>query len=397
MSEINIDAALIRKAVSIRQREEHMVELSNGCICCTLREDLLVEVARIAADSSFDYLLIESTGVSEPLPVAETFTFEDSTGLRLGDVAEIDTLVTVVDGVRFIGEIESLESLQSRNWHTDPEDHRTISHLLCDQVEFANVIVLNKCDLMQNEEKLKVKTLIQKMNPDAKVVESEFSNVPLDLVLGTGLFSMSDAEKHQRWLQEARIGDHRPETEEYGIRSFTYRATRPFLPDKLNNILLDIVNKSRAPFNSSNVLRAKGFIWLANYPQIQGEFSLAGYHYSLLPGNLWWVEIDKSLWPEDLEKHIAPLWREPYGDRQQEIVFIGQSLSEDAICKVLDECLVSKESMEAGQGVWDAMVNDSGDPFRQIWHDAIAMTVAEEVKHDHCHDHDGCHDHNHNH
>eukprot|EP00804_Cyclotella_cryptica_P028439 CCRYP_014210-RA/>CCRYP_014210-RA protein AED:0.01 eAED:0.01 QI:37/1/1/1/1/1/2/89/956 len=397
MGEINIDAALIRSAVSIRQREEHMVELSNGCICCTLREDLLVEVANIAADSSFDYLLIESTGVSEPMPVAETFTFEDSNGLCLGDVAEIDTLVTVVDGSRFIGEMESLESLQCRNWQTDPEDQRTISHLLCDQVEFANVIVLNKCDLMKNDEKMKVKTLIKKMNPDARLVEAEFSNVPLDLVLGTGLFSMSDAEKHQRWLQEARIGEHRPETEEYGIKSFTYRATRPFLPHKLYAVLWDTVKKSQAPFDSSNVLRAKGFIWLANYPELQGQFSLAGNHFSLLPGNPWWAEIDKSHWPDNLESNIAPLWHEPYGDRQQEIVFIGQSLNEDAICEVLNECLVSEESMEAGQLVWDAMVNDSGDPFRETWNDAIAISSAEETKHNHSDNHVGCHDHDHNH
>jgi G3E family GTPase len=387
MGAINIDAALIKSTVSVRQREEHMVELSNGCICCTLREDLLVEVASIAADTSFDYLLIESTGVSEPMPVAETFTFEDSTGLRLGDVAEIDTLVTVVDGSRFMGEMESLESLQSRNWHADPEDQRTISHLLCDQVEFANVIVLNKCDLMKKEEKVKVKTLIQKMNPIAKLVESEFSNVPLDLVLGTGLFSMSDAEKHGGWLQEARIGEHTPETEEYGIGNFTYRATRPFQPDKLNNVLEDLMEKSKAPFDSSNVIRAKGFMWLANCPQLQGAFSLAGNHYSLLPGDPWWAEIDRSHWPQNLEKHIAPLWREPYGDRQQEIVIIGQRLDEAAICKAFDECLVPEESMGAGQEVWDGMVNESGDPFQESWDAAIAMTVAEEEKHDHSLDH----------
>ena len=192
-------------------------------ICCTLREDLLVEVAKIAAEDKFDYLLIESTGVSEPMPVAETFTFEDSTGLRLGDVAEIDTLVTVVDGSRFLFELDSIQTLQDRDWQADGEDERTISHLLCDQVEFANVILLNKCDQINDDEKNRVKRLIQQMNPTAQLIESMYSRVPVDRVLGTGLFSMSEAEKHDGWLKEARIGEHTPETIEYGISSFTYR------------------------------------------------------------------------------------------------------------------------------------------------------------------------------
>lgn len=393
MGEINIDAALIKSTVSVRQREEHMVELSNGCICCTLREDLLVEVSRIAADTSFDYLLIESSGISEPMPVAETFTFQDSTGLRLGDVANIDTLVTVVDGSRFLDELESLESLQSRNWHADPEDQRTISHLLCDQVEFANVIVLNKCDLMTNREKELVRGLIGRMNPNAKLIESEFSKVPLDSVLGTGLFSMSEAEKHEGWLQEARIGEHTPETEEYGIGSFTYRARKPFLPHKLESVLEELLEKESPPFDSSIILRAKGFVWLANCPQLQGDFSLAGNHYSLLPGNPWWAEIDKSHWPKNLEQAIAPLWDEVYGDRQQEIVFIGQSLDKKAVCKAFDECLVSDDSMTTGQDTWNEMVNEVGDPFQETWDAAIAL-AQEESKHD-GHDHDHSHDHHH--
>uniref|UniRef100_A0A7S4ASH4 CobW C-terminal domain-containing protein n=1 Tax=Pseudo-nitzschia australis TaxID=44445 RepID=A0A7S4ASH4_9STRA len=393
MGEINIDAALIKSTVSVRQREEHMVELSNGCICCTLREDLLVEVASIAADTSIDYLLIESTGVSEPMPVAETFTFEDSTGLRLGDIAEIDTLVTVVDGSRFMTEMNSLESLQARNWHADPEDQRTISHLLCDQVEFANVIVLNKCDLIGEEDQMQVKTLIQKMNPSAKLIESKFSCVPLDSVLGTGLFSMSEAEKHEGWLQEARLGEHTPETEEYGIGSFTYRATRPFLPHKLNQVLEDLLGGSQPPFDSSIVIRAKGFVWLANCSQLQGDFSLAGNHYSLLPGNPWWAEIDKTHWPENLERQIAPLWREPYGDRQQEIVLIGQALNQEAICQAFDQCLVSVDSMKVGQEVWDKIVQGAGDPFAETWDAAIALAQKEHLG---SHDHDHNHSHKHN-
>ena len=393
MGELNIDAALIsNSSVSVRQRQEHMVELSNGCICCTLREDLLDEVAKIASsEENFDYLLIESTGVSEPMPVVETFTFEDSSGLRLGDIASIDTLVTVVDGSRFLSELDSLESLQSRNWHADPEDQRTISHLLCDQVEFANVIVLNKCDLIEiADQKATVKNLIRKMNPNAKLIEANYSSVELADVLGTGLFSMSEAEKHEKWLTEARFGEHTPETEEYGIGSFTYRASRPMLPHKFHSLLEGILNKTSSLFaqNDMHILRAKGFIWLANVMQLQGDFSLAGNHYSLGAGNPWWAVIDKSEWPENLEQAIAPLWKEPYGDRQQELVIIGQGLDKEAITRALDECLVSVDEMKNGLHSWMDIVEREGDPFKDTWMDAFA-SEGEIHAHDHSHDHGG--------
>ena len=390
MGEINIDAALVRSggATSIRQREEHMVELSNGCICCTLREDLLVEVAQIAAEGTFDYLLIESTGISEPMPVAETFTFEDSTGLRLSDVAQIDTLVTVVDGSRFFSELESLESLRARDWHADPEDQRTISHLLCDQVEFANVIVLNKCDLVSAEERQRVESMLRTMNPSAKIIASTYGSVPLNDVLGTGLYSMSDAEKHEGWLKEARIGEHTPETEEYGIGSFTFRAAKPFIPHKLAAVINDMLEASTAPFDKSRILRAKGFVWLANRRQLQGDFSLAGNHYSLQPGNPWWAEIEKCHWPENLEREIAPLWHESHGDRQQEIVIIGQSLNRDAVEAALRKCLVSDEDVERGQEAWDQICEEAGDPFAEDWDAAMLL---EQQQHDHSHDHGHAH------
>ena len=401
MGEINIDAALIQQnksnsssnnnnsTMSIHQRQEHMVEMTNGCICCTLREDLLVEVAKIAQMGTFDYLLIESTGVSEPMPVAETFTFQDSTGLCLGDIAQLDTLVTVVDASRFLSELESLESLRTRNWHADPDDERTISHLLCDQVEFANVIVLNKCDLIQShEEKAKVKRLIQSMNSTAQLLESEYSAVPLDTVLGTGRFSMSEAEKHEKWLQEARIGEHTPETEEYGISSFTFRAIRPFYPYKLQTVLEAMLSQSASPFDTSVVLRAKGFVWLANVPQVQGDFSLAGHQYSLLPGNPWWAEIDRQDWPENLARDIGPLWHEPYGDRQQEIVIIGQSLDKEAITCALEDCLFTTDEMDQGQEAWYDLVNQAGgDPFQEEW-DATIAAAMESHSHDHSHNHE---------
>ena len=361
-----------------------------GSICCTLREDLLVEVAKIAAQGTFDYLLIESTGVSEPMPVAETFTFEDSTGLRLGDIAEIDTLVTVVDGSRFLSELDSIQTLQDRDWQADPEDQRTISHLLCDQVEFANVIIVNKCDQINSDEKNQVKRLIQQMNPAAHLIESVYSDVPLDRVLGTGLFSMSDAEKHDGWLKEARVGEHTPETLEYGISSFSYRARKPFWPHKLNLVLKDMLNQA-TPFDTSIVLRSKGIIWLASFTGIQGEFSLAGNHFNLVPGNPWWAEIDKEHWPEGLEDAIAPLWTEPHGDRQQEIVIIGQKLDRDAVTKALDACLLTEEEMDMREEAWNHMSVDAGDPFYEDWYNAIDSAVGAGSDDDHGHSHDHHH------
>ncbi|KAL7545161.1 hypothetical protein ACHAWF_008516, partial [Thalassiosira exigua] len=393
MGAVNIDAALLtKKSISVTQRDEHLVEMSNGCICCTLREDLLVEVAKIANQDCFDYLLIESTGVSEPLPVAETFTFEDDTGLKLGDIAHIDTLVTVVDGSRFLSELNSLQSLRERNWHADPEDQRTISHLLCDQVEFSNLIVLNKCDLMNEDEKHKVKRLIEQMNPAAKLVESTFSAVPLDLVLGTGMFSFAEAERHDNWLKEARIGEHQPETLEYGISSFTYRHRKPFHPHKLHRVLEAMINETDPPFDKSAILRAKGFVWLASFPTLQGDFSLAGHHFSLVPGNPWWADIDKEHWPADLEAAIAPLWDEEFGDRQQEIVIIGQRLDEAAITAALNECLLSDEEVKRGRDSWHEMCQEAGDPFYEDWYVAIeGMTQHAEDGHSHDHHHDHGH------
>lgn len=365
MGEINIDAALIKNGgVGVHRREEHIVEMTNGCICCTLREDLLVEVANIAEDRSFDHLLIESTGVSEPMPVAETFTFHDpKTGRRLGDVAEIDTTVTVVDGSVFLAELDSLESLRARDWHAGPEDHRTVPHLLCDQVEFADVIVLNKCDLMTGEERRRVGSLVHAMNPGAGLVESVFAKVPLNAVLGTGLFSMGEAEKKEGWLREARVGEHKPETEEYGIGSFTFRANRPFLPHKLNEMLEAMLDRVSPPFDASVVLRAKGFLWLANCPLRKANFSLAGEHLSLLPGNPWWAEIEESGRLKDLEL----IWHETHGDRRQEIVLIGRSLDEGAVVRALNECLVSDVEMEGGQDAWNSICEEAGDPFHGIF------------------------------
>jgi len=392
MGEINIDAALVQQtAVSVHQREEHLVELSNGCICCTLREDLLTEVTKIANEGIFDHLLIESSGISEPMPVAETFTFEDDSGTKLGDIATIDAMVTVVDGSRFLLELDTIESLKERNWHADPEDQRTISHLLCDQIEFADIIVLNKCDLIEPSQRDSIKQLIHEMNPLSRIMESTYSAVPLDDVLGTGLFSMSEAEKHEGWLKEARIGEHTPETEEYGISSFTYRAFRPFHPVRLAQAL-DSLQAQSAPF--SKVLRAKGFLWLGHAPQLQGDFSFAGQHYAILPGNPWWAEIDKADWPPGLEENIAPLWHEPYGDRQQELVIIGQELQKDAIRQALDDCLCTEEECKLPVEAWGSRTELEArkDGFLDLWIAAADMRVVKSSgvdHHSHDHDHHG--------
>ena len=356
MGDINIDAALLDNGVSLKQTEESMVELSNGCICCTLREDLLKEVAALAAEERFDYLLIESSGISEPLPVAETFTFNDDKGVNLSDVANLDTMVTVVDGASFMRELKTLDSLRSRGWHADAEDDRTISHLLCDQVEFANVIVLNKCDLIDEQQKGAVRTLLRKFNPKAEIIETTNSLLDPTKILGTKRFSMEDAEKHEEWLKEARVGEHVPETLEYGIHSFTFKSYRPMHPERLQ-MALDKMAQRKAPFDT--LLRAKGFAWLATQYDTQAIFALAGRQYSLDPGPVWYATIPKNHWPSKVKEIIEPLWREPHGDRQQAMVMIGQQMDIPAMEKALNKCLLTDEEYAKGVKGWASLA----DPF----------------------------------
>jgi len=391
MGDINIDAALLsQRDVTIHERKEHMVELTNGCICCTLREDLLVEIRKIADQQCFDHLLIESSGISEPLPVAETFTFEDELGRKLEDVATIDAMVTVVDGSTFLSELQNLDTLRERNWHADAEDQRTIAHLLCDQIEFCNVIVLNKVDMLDDVGLRKVKGVLREMNATALILEATFSQVPVDQVLGSGLFSMSQAEQHEGWLQEARIGEHTPETEEYGISSFTYRAHVPFHPTRLIEVLDTWLEGTSG---DSVILRAKGFLWVVHSHELQGDFSLAGHQYSILPGNPWWAAIDKCDWPEGLEAAIAPLWREPHGDRQQELVIIGQSLDKEAIWATLDNVLCTEEEMATER----SQCPPEDDPLFDLWKSAAEMRAIKQQGSNDSHHHDHQHGHSHNH
>jgi G3E family GTPase len=328
--------------------------MSNGCICCTLREDLLVEVSRLAKDGRFDYLVIESTGISEPLPVAETFTFRDEEGTSLSDVAGLDTMVTVVDAVNFSVDLDDADSLQARGESLGDEDTRTVSDLLIDQVEFADVIVINKIDLVTSVERERLEHALRQLNRHAEIVYASFGQVPLDQVMGTGRFDFARAAQSPGWLAEIR-GEHTPETEEYGIGSFVYRARRPFHPARFADAL-----KTEWP---GNVLRSKGFFWLASRPDAAGEWSQAGGVIRHGPAGIWWAAAPREHWPEDPEKRarIEADFDGEYGDRRQEIVFIGQHLDPDKTRGILDDCLLTDDEMMLGRDGWKSF----DDPFPQ--------------------------------
>ena len=358
MSEVNIDAALVDKEVELNRAEEKLIEMSNGCICCTLREDLLVEVSHLAKAGRFDYLVIESTGISEPLPVAETFTFRDEQGTSLSDIADLDTMVTVVDGVNFSLDLEEADSLQARGESLGEEDTRTVSDLLIDQVEFADVIVINKIDLITSVERERLENALRQLNRDAEIIYSSFGNVKLDQVMGTGRFDFERAAQSPGWLAEIR-GEHTPETEEYGIGSFVYRARRPFHPARFAKAL-----ETQWP---GNVLRSKGFFWLASRPDAAGEWSQAGGIMRHAPAGIWWAAAPKEHWPEDPEfrARIEAEFDGEYGDRRQEIVFIGQYLEPDQTKDILDQCLLTDTEMDVGPDVWKSF----NDPFPQWFAD----------------------------
>jgi G3E family GTPase len=336
MSEVNIDADLVRDGgANLSRTDETLVEMSNGCICCTLRDDLLKEVRRLASEGRFDYLLIESTGISEPLPVASTFDFRDEDGNSLADVARLDTMVTVVDAANLLKDYASTDFLTDRGQSLGDDDHRPIVNLLVEQIEFADVIVLNKLDIAKPHEIEAARTIIRSLNAEAKIVETTEGRAPLASILATGLFDFEKAQQHPLWFKELNgFKDHTPETEEYGIRSFVYRAAAPFEPSKLH-----------AFFNKTwpNVVRAKGFFWTATRPQWCGEMSMAGALVRHGAAGYWWSAVPKQHWPTDPE-HLAMIekrTRGPFGDRKQELVFIGtKEMDEAAICAELDGMLV---------------------------------------------------------
>lgn len=337
MSEVNIDADLIEHSGSnLSKTEEKLVEMSNGCICCTLREDLLNQVQELASEGKFDYLLIESTGISEPLPVATTFDFRDENGYSLSDVSKLDTMVTVVDAANLIKNYSSTHFLKDQSENLGEDDERTIVDLMVDQIEFANVIILNKIDLVSKEELGTVKSIIRGLNAKAKIIETTNSAVDLNEVIGTDSFDLEEAQEHPLWLQELyNFKEHTPETDEYGIESFVYHARQPFNPIKI----YDFFNQEWP-----GVIRAKGFFWISSRPDFVGEVSQAGAFVRHQGIGRWWAAIPKEKWPsgDDFDDIIKKHWTKDYGDRRQEIVFIGlkEEIDKIAISEKLDKCLV---------------------------------------------------------
>ena len=359
MSEINIDASLVENEVSLNHSEEKLVEMSNGCICCTLREDLLIEINKLAEEKKFDYLVIESTGISEPLPVAETFTFEDENGVSLSDAANLDTMVTVVDAVNFIKDYEEAKYLQEKGESLGEDDERSVADLLVDQIEFADVILISKTDLVEDKDIDKLKAIIKTLNTQAEIIPIKEGNVEIDKVLNTGLFDFAKAKEAPGWLKEMR-GEHIPETEEYGISSFTYTARRPFLPEKFYNFL-------HSTEKYGKLIRSKGFFWLGSRLEYAGQWSQAGGIARYGFAGMFWRSVPKQDWPTD-EKTLASIkanWVEPFGDMRQELVFIGQGLDESAIKKALDECLVSEDDMLKGEEFWTNL-DDPFPPWQEV-------------------------------
>jgi G3E family GTPase len=353
MSEINIDSAIVQNEVSLNRSEEKLVEMSNGCICCTLREDLLEEVTKLAQEGRFDYLVIESTGISEPLPVAETFTFADEDGVSLSDVADLDTMVTVVDGVNFLKDYDEAKYLQDTGESLGEEDERSVADLLVDQVEFADVILISKTDLASSSDIERLTAILKTLNTDAKIVPICEGQVDIEQVLNTGLFNFERAQRAPGWLKEMR-GEHVPETEEYGIASFTYEARRPFHPEKFHQFL-------HGTDQYGKLIRSKGYFWLASRPEFAGQWSQAGGIARYGFAGMFWKAIPEKNWPTDKEylASIEKSWVEPFGDMRQELVFIGQNMDQKGMIEALDSCLLSEDDVLRGKAYWATLQ----DPF----------------------------------
>lgn len=353
MSEVNIDAAQIQQEVTLNRSEEKLVEMSNGCICCTLREDLLIEVRKLAAEGRFDCLVIESTGISEPLPVAETFTFADEDGVSLSDIARLDTMVTVVDAVNFLKDYDEAKSLQETGESLGEEDERSVADLLVDQIEFSDILLISKTDLIPQSDLDRLKGVLRSLNSEAEILPIKKGAVPLDKVLNTNRFSFERAQQAPGWLKELR-GEHIPETEEYGISSFVYRARRPFHPAKFYDFL-------HQPASGGKLIRSKGYFWLATRPEFAGHWSQAGGIARHGFAGMFWKAVPENSWPEDPEyrESIMESWVEPFGDMRQELVFIGQNLDQATITRQLDECLLNEEQLLAGKSLWKTL----DDPF----------------------------------
>ena len=342
MSDVNIDAALVEKGgADLSRTEEKLVEMSNGCICCTLREDLLEQVRQLSKEKRFDYLLIESTGISEPLPVATTFDFRDENEQSLSDVSRLDTMVTVVDAANLIKNYSSTDFLKDKGEVAGEADERTLVDLLVEQIEFANVILLNKVDLVSEKELKIIRAVIRGLNAKAKIIETNHSKVAMNEVMNTNLYDLKEAQNHPLWAQELyNPDDHTPETEEYGVTSFVYRARDPFDPEKIHLF-----------FNQEwpGVIRAKGFFWISSRPNFVGEVSQAGAFVRHQGIGKWWAAVNEEQWPDDksFRLNINKIWAKGYGDRRQEIVFIGlkNEMNESLIKNKLDSFLIKNYSI----------------------------------------------------
>ncbi|MBD0400085.1 GTP-binding protein [Flammeovirga sp. EKP202] len=344
MSEVNVDAELVKNENTLSRTEEKLVEMSNGCICCTLREDLMVEVERLAKEERFDYLLIESTGISEPVPVAQTFSFVDEeNGIDLSKFSYIDTMVTVIDAFNFFKDFDSPERLVDRELTDIEGDYRTIVNLLTDQIEFANVIVLNKTDLVTEEHLGVLRAAIQKLNPSAKITESTYSKVDPAKILNTGLFNFEEAEQSEGWIEELNKEEHTPETEEYGISSFVYRNEKPFDPERFWFYV-------QYEFPSA-VIRSKGLFWLASRPDQAMVWSQAGGSLKADSAGVWWSSMHRKKRLQyaaflENQETIESNWDDTFGDRKNELVIIGQDMDEAQIIKDLDECIATEDELK---------------------------------------------------
>ena len=392
MSEVNIDAQLVREGgAGLHRTEETLVEFSNGCICCTLRGDLLQEVRRLAGEGRYDYLLIESTGIGEPMPVAATFAVRDEQGFSLSDIARLDTMVTVVDASNFLDGFGSVERLADRGLAAGEDDDRGLVDLLAEQVEFADVIVLGKCDLADGERLRRTRAVLRGLNAAARIVEARHGQVPPGELLGTGRFDFERARRAPGWLRELS-GGHVPETEEYGISSFAYRARRPFHPQRFAALL---------ERGMDGVIRSKGWFWLASRMDWVGELAIVGGATRTSAAGFWFGARQRvraglvGLLPEaefaraplplspraaarwriaawsaplprpeeagDAETHarLRELWHPLWADRRQELAVIGVDLDAAAVRAALDACLLDDDEMEAGPRLWRDLV----DPF----------------------------------
>lgn len=365
MSEVNIDAKLVANGANLSRTNESLVEMSNGCICCTLREDLLIEITKLAKENRFDYILIESTGISEPLPIAETFTFEDEDGISLKDLVTLDSMITVVDAVNFLKDFESIDSLKERELGANREDDRDLVDLLVDQVEFSNTIVVNKISLLSESKKNRLLTILRSLNAEAEIITTDYGKVPLEKVFHTGKFNFDRASNSPLWLKELK-GEHVPETEEYGIKSFVYGNRRPMHPNRFYEWL-----DSEKP----GLVRAKGFVWLASKMDWVLLYSQAGNLSSYKQKGYWWASIPEEEIPDDPEifENLKKYWLEPWGDRRQEIVLIGRDMDEKKIRVFLDKCLLTDEEYKQGPEHWKTLE----DPFPN-WDEMISSSEEEE-------------------